>query len=289
MTDELKHTPLENEHRSARRQARPVRRLAHADRVRGRARRAPGRPRTGRSVRPHAPGQGRRHRSRRDRHAAARRHERSVEGGGGRGPLQPRPERGRRGDRGPDRLPARAGAILRRAERLERAAGAAHAGGRTGRRSAPPDVSPGLVLPGGAGAGVGPRDARPVPRGGRPGVHAVRRVGVPPASGHRDPLRLHRRGGLRALHVPGHRRRPVDRPLRGDGPVRRDAVRPGRAGRAPPGDGLPALRPGSVRVLDRARGRSGLGRRVRQGRVPRAGGAAATARRGTARAACAGS
>ena len=54
--------------------------LAHADRVRGRARGAPGGPRARRAVRSHAPREGRRHRPGRARHAAARRHERPVEG-----------------------------------------------------------------------------------------------------------------------------------------------------------------------------------------------------------------
>ena len=83
--------------------------------------------------------------------------------------------------------------------------------------------------------------------------------------------------------------RPVDVAVRGDGPVRRDAVRSRRARRAASGDGLSALRPGPVRVLDRARGRSGVGGRVRQGRVPGEGGAAAPARRRTCPVGCAAS
>ena len=47
-----------------------------------------------------------------------------------------------------------------------------------------------------------------------------------------------------------------------------DAVRSRRARRAASRDGLSALRPGPVRVLDGARGRTGVGGRVRQGRVP---------------------
>ena len=72
-------------------------------------------------------------------------------------------------------------------------------------RAAPSDVSPGLVLPGGAGAGVGARDAAAVPRGGRSGVHAVRRIGVPAAAGDRDAVGVHGRGRVRAVHLPGHR------------------------------------------------------------------------------------
>ncbi len=66
----------------------------------------------------------------------ARGHQRPAQGGRRRGPLQPRPERGRRRDRGPDRLPAGRGAVLRRPERRERAAGAADAGGGAGRPTA---------------------------------------------------------------------------------------------------------------------------------------------------------
>ena len=239
--------------------------MAHAHRVRGRARRASCRPRAGRAVRPHASGQGRRHRPRGARHAAAGGHERPVEGGRGGGALQPGVERGRRGDRGPDRLSPRAGAVLRRAERVERSPRAPDARGGACRRSAPPDVPPGLVFPRRPGAGVRACDASAVPGGGRPIVHAVRGIRVPPPSGHRDPLGVHGRGRLRAVHVSGRRAGPMDVAGRGDGPVRRHAVRPRRARRAPPRDGLSALRPGPVRVLDRARGRPRVGGRVRQG------------------------
>ncbi len=260
---------------AARRQARPLRRVADADRVRGRARRAPRGARAGRAVRPHPSGEGRRDRSRRRRDAAARRHERPVQDGGRRGGLQPGPERRRRGDRGPDRLSPRARAVLRGAERIERPARVADAGGGARGRPAPPDVPPGLVLPGRPGPRVRQRDERSVPRGRGIVVHAVHGVGVSPAPGHRDPLGLHGRGRLRALHVSGHRAGTLERPVGGDGAVRGHAVRPGRARRAAARDGLSALRSGPVRVLDRVGGGPRLGSRVRQGRVPRAGGPAA--------------
>ena len=61
--------------------------------------------------------------------------------------------------------------------------------------------------------------------------------------------------------------------------LRRGAVRAGGARRPPPGDGLPALRPGPVRVRDGPRGRAVVGGQLRQGRVPRARGPGPAARR----------
>ncbi len=93
-------------------------------------------------------------------HAATAGHERPLPRPRGRCALQPRVERGRRRDRGPDRLSPRRGALLRRAERLQRAAGAPDARGGEGRRAAPPDVPPGLVLPRGPGSRSDERDRR---------------------------------------------------------------------------------------------------------------------------------
>ena len=56
------------------------------------------------------------------------------------------------------------------------------------------------------------------------------------------------------------------------------AVRSGGPRRPPPRDGLPALRPGPVRDLDRVRGGAVVGGRDGQGRVPRDGGAGPPAR-----------
>ena len=104
---------------------------------------------------------------------------------------------------------------------------------------------------------------------------------------HRRPVIVTRSGytgeiGFELFTYQDIARRALERPVRGDGPVRWDALRSRRPGRAAPGDGVPALRAGSVRVLDRPRSRPRLGRRVRQGRVPGAGGVAATEGGGTA-------
>ena len=229
-----------------------LRRVADADRIRG----CPGR-----ASRPFANGsglfdlthlgQGRGRRSRSAGRCCSGRHERPGQGGRRRGAVQPRPQRGRRRDRGSHRLPHGGDAVLRRAERRQRAAGAADPGGDAGRRSAPPDVPPGLVLPGGPGPGGGARDAAGVPRGRGISRSCSARS---PSTG--DGRSSSRGRGTRARWGSSSSRtrtspQSCGRADGSDGAVRRHAVRSGRPRRAAPGDGLSAVRPGPVRVRRR--------------------------------------
>ena len=145
-------------------------------------------------------------------------------------------------------------------------------------KTAAPDVPPGLVLPGRAGAGCSGhrRCAICSPRPADLAFMQCAESEYPPPSRHRDPVGLY--GRDRASSCSRIRTSRVDlwRTLvDGGGTVRRGAVRARRPRRLAAGDGLPALRTGPVRVLDRVRGRAVVGGRVGQGRVPRAGGAAA--------------
>ena len=210
---ELKHPPLEAEHRRAWRETRPVRRLEHADRVRGRACGAPRRPRAGRvcSISPisgkvevDGPGalallQG-----------VVTNDVAAIDVGEAQYNLVLNEGGGVIEDLIVYRMEPTA--VLRRAERIEHAPGAADP--RRGRDAGhgAPDVPPGLVLPRGPGPGVaGASSRRLFPEAAGSVVHALHRVLVPPPAGDRHEIRIHGRDRLRAVHLPGHRRRPLAR------------------------------------------------------------------------------
>ena len=97
------------------------------------------------------------------------------------------------------------------------------------------------------------------------GLHALLRGRVPSPACDRDAVGVHGRGGFRALHLPGHRGGALGRAARLCPHVRRRTLRARREGRPPARDGLPALRAGSLRGINRVRGGPRLGRRHGQG------------------------
>ena len=201
----------------------------------------------------------------------------------GRGAVQPRAQRGRGRDRGLDRLPDARPAILRGAERLQHPPRAADPRGGRDAGHGPPDVPPGLVLPGGPGADVAAHRRRRCSR--RPTGSSFMRCTE--SSFQRRPVIVTRSGytGEVGFELFTYQDIAVDLwrvLLEAVRDARRRSVRAGRTRCAAARDGLPAVRSGSLRVLDRVRGGPVLGGFDGQGPVPRARGARPATGRGPA-------
>ena len=235
--------------RRPRGQARRLRRLGDADRVRRRRRspaRARGRPGGRGRVRRLPPRQGpaaRPGRGRpRERDAEQRPGPDRARAGAVHAVLRRR--RRRRGRR-PHRVPVRARARVPGAERGQHGRGRAPARRRGPGRGGRDRRAPRLRRAGRTGTALG-RAARPARAAVRARLHELHRLRVGRRRAGRLPHRLHRRARVRAAAAGGAGRRALGRAA-GRGPgARGDALRPGRPGHAADRDGLPAARAGPV-------------------------------------------